>query len=227
MKRQTHGPHPRGTRARNGETRAPQPMGAGAPLDVLVNQLAKYGWGDLTGQDLRGVRNVLYTLGTLLDRHSGTGSWSVKQIATKAGYSEAWTRGRLQILEELDILEWRRGGIDAGSPVPSWFRVNKARLVELVNIAREVRDAQLLVIRLAFLARLATLRVNTQWFRGKKRRSDHTKPRLALPLTGTAPGAAAGPVPAETAPPPPDPVPIGDLAARVSALRAQIRPLRT
>src|SRR5262245_49949749 len=205
---------------------SPRRVGAGAPLAYLVTKLATYGWGELRGRDLAAVRSVLLHLGLMLDGGSGTGTATVEQVAAKAGVSVGWTRTRLQILEELGLLEWRRGGIDRGVPVPSWFRVDKTYLAQLVNIAQDVRQADLADLRAAFAARLATLRKKTQWFRGHKRRSVHARLNDALPLTGTVPRPRGGPVPAET-PGPRTPTTYARGVAAARAALAAARPPQT
>lgn len=208
-----------------------RPIGAGAPLLMIVTALARAGWGpELATRDLGAFRTILFQLGVSLDPTSGTGLLTVEQLAARAGVSERWTRSRLQIMEELQLLEWHRGGIKDGAPVPSWFRLDKKRLCILLALARETRDEALEEIRAKFRARLATLRLKTQWFRGKKgqnRRSSHPELSSSLPLPGTGPWPDQAPPAALHPPEPAGPPTEGDYAARVAALRARLRPLRT
>lgn len=160
---------------------------AGAPLNVILHALERAGWGDLAGHDIRGVRGVLATLARSLNPSTGSGHMTVEQIASRSGYSKRWVATRLQYLEELGVLEWRRGGIVSGDPTPSWFRVNKQVVLAMVYAARDIRDVQLLALRAAYLARLATLRTQTVFPRRHKRRSMYVEPKPALPPSGKVP----------------------------------------
>lgn len=110
---------------------------AGAPSHTLVRALERAGWGTLAGPEFRGVRGVLAALTRTLDPRSGQGHATAWQIAEQAGYTERWTRRCLVVLEELELIEWDRGGVIEGKPVPSWFRVSKRALLILVSIARQ------------------------------------------------------------------------------------------
>jgi hypothetical protein len=113
---------------------------AGTPLDVLTTRLQVAGWGDLGTPELRGLGRVLQALGLVLDRRSGAGKVTAHQLAGQTGYTERWVRRCLGLLEELEVIEWHRGGIVQGKPTPSWVRVSKAVLVDLIHIARAKQD---------------------------------------------------------------------------------------
>lgn len=115
---------------------------AGAPSHVLLDRLERAGWGNLAGPEFRGVRGVLAALTRHLDPRTAQGKATAWEIAERAGYTERWTRRCLAILEELDLIEWDRGGIVNGKPVPSWFRVSKRALLILVSIARTVGNGR-------------------------------------------------------------------------------------
>jgi hypothetical protein len=127
---------------------------AGAPLPLLVRKLAAAGWGDLRHESLRGVRATLMALGEMLTPTTGAGKSTARQIAHRTGYTERWTRYCLGVLEELELLEWHRGGIVEGKPCPSLFRISKSLLVELIAIAREQGAARLAAERAATHARI-------------------------------------------------------------------------
>lgn len=109
---------------------------AGTPLDVLTVRLQRADWGDLGTPTLRGLARVLDALATTLDPRTGAGKVTAQQLAGKTCYTERWVRRCLGLLEELEIIEWQRGGIVRGKPVPSWIRVSKSVLVDLIHIAR-------------------------------------------------------------------------------------------
>lgn len=112
------------------------PLTAGTPLDVLTTRLQRADWGDLGTPPLRGLARVLTALADALDPRSGAGKITAQQLAGKTCYTERWVRRCLGLLEELEIIEWHRGGIVQGKPTPSWVRVSKAVLVDLIHVAR-------------------------------------------------------------------------------------------
>ncbi len=112
------------------------PLTAGTPLKVLTERLERAGWGDLGTPSLSGLRNVLGALSRVLDPRAGAGKITAPQLAEMTGYTERWVRRCLGLLEELEVIEWHRGGIVNGKPAPSWIRVSKAVLVDLIHIAR-------------------------------------------------------------------------------------------
>lgn len=141
---------------------------AGTPLDVLTDRLAKAGWGDLGVPTLRGLARVLDALASTLNPRSGAGYATAPQIAEKTCYSERWVRRCLSLLEELDLIEWHRGGVQGGKPTPSWIRVSKALLVDLIHIARRRQGEQLEQARRATRERLARLRLSYTQRPGKR-----------------------------------------------------------
>lgn len=169
---------------------------AGAPADVLLDRLERAGWGTLAGPELRGVRGVLAALTRQLDPRTGTGKATANQIADRAGYTPRWTRRCLQVLEDLELVEWDRGGIVDGRPTASWFRVSKAGLLALVQLARAA-----ITDTLTRRARDTRARVNRYGLRHTKRRratrhrrSDHAEVGTALlSVEETPPAADLGP----------------------------------
>lgn len=115
------------------------------PLKSLLRSLTVSGWGVLAGAENRGARCVLSSLCDMLPNGSGEGLATAWQIAASASYSQRHTRRALHILEDLGIISWTRGGIVDGRPQPSFFRVCKKKLVELIQVAkhtlRERRNA--------------------------------------------------------------------------------------
>lgn len=140
---------------------------ASRPVPSLLLSLRRAGWGDLDGDDLRGVRGALEGLAALLPHASGEGLVTVAQVADAAGYSPRWTRRSMRILEEIGVIEWTRGGVRAGQPVPSHVRIVKTVLVTLILAARLVHEAAQVARATATRARIAAARL---WWCGPRRR---------------------------------------------------------
>lgn len=132
------------------------------PLHSLVDTLARAEWGPLSGAEWRSARTILHTLSRIAWEQKTSRSAAVLttagQISQRAAYSERWTRVTLQVLEEIGVLEWHRGGIIEGAPRPSVFKVIKSKLVELILCARLSHDAADERRRVATRIRLAQLR---------------------------------------------------------------------
>lgn len=198
----------------------------GAPAPVLLTALESAGWGRLSGAEMRGVRGVLSQLVKLLPAKSAQGSVPVVKLAERAGYTTRWTARCLNLLEDLELVEWHRGHVAAGEPVPSYFRVNKTVLLVLWQLAKETRDAYFAQLREDTRERLSHLRrlyVKT----GRKtqnRRSFHVEVSSTPTSIGRDTGAVSAPIP---------PPPLADLptaeerAAYLAQIRATIRNART
>lgn len=153
---------------------------AHTPLPSLILSLRRAGWGDLTGREWQGVRSTLDGLASLLPHGSAQGWATAEQVAVSAGLSSRWVRRCLQQLEHLGLVEWRRGGIVDGRPAPSWFRIVKAAVVELIRAARPVKDAREAVRRAATSARISAARALRRPQR-RNPRSVHAELRTSLP----------------------------------------------
>ena len=95
------------------------------------------GWGALNDVGRKGTRATLRAVILYLPFGSGEGYATVPQIAYKAGYSSRhWVGEMLADLEGIGLITWRRGGVYHGEPVPSYFRIDKQLLADLVNSAR-------------------------------------------------------------------------------------------
>lgn len=127
------------------------------PLPSLITSLKRAGWGGLHGRKYQGVRSTLLALEGLLPRKSAEGRCTAWQIAEAAGLSERWVRRCLTALEDLDLITWRRGTIQAGAPAPSFIRVKKRTLATLIRVARGEATRRLDAHRRAFAARLSKL----------------------------------------------------------------------
>ncbi len=126
------------------------------PLPSLMRSLSRAGWGPLNAE-LPGVRVVLRGLSDLLDDRTGRALVTAPQLADVTALSEKWTRHCLNRLEELGIIRWSRGGIQAGRPVPSFIEVSKRALVELIHTARATIDEIRAARRARTHARLANV----------------------------------------------------------------------
>lgn len=128
------------------------------PVPSLMTSLRKAGWGEMSGPAWGGIRSTLAGLEAALPHRSGEGLVTVDQIAAGAGLSTRWTARCLTLLEDLGVIEWRRGGAIAGRPVPSFIRLVKQRLVDLIHAARPLRAAALEAKRTETNRRIAHLR---------------------------------------------------------------------
>jgi len=147
-------------------------------------KLASAGWGELAGWELRGLRHILQGLINCLDFRSGRGFSTIGEIATKASYSQRWTAHCLNELEELGIIDWRRGGVIAGKTQKSWFQINKTFLANLIRAARKTHSAVVAEYRRQTLERIHALK-NKRLLR--PRRSNHVALRTSIsPLKGEA-----------------------------------------
>lgn len=151
-------------------------------LPSLLTSLQHAGWGPLAERDLQGVRAVLVGLVGKLPHKSGQGLVTVAQIAdATGGYSTKWVARCLHVLEDLGLIEWRRGGVVAGAPQPSWIRLSKQALVDLIERSRPMLQAVLAARRAITDARLAGI----SYLKGRSRRSAQVELSEHLhPLTG-------------------------------------------
>lgn len=149
-------------------------------VPTLLTRLRRAGYGDLATREFHGLRQVLDGLAALLPHGSGQGWATAEQVALASGYRPRWTRELLRELEGMGLIEWRRGGIVAGTPQPSWFRIVKAALVELILAARPLREAADVARRAATRARIAAARALRRPDR-RPRRSAHVAVSASLP----------------------------------------------
>lgn len=167
------------------------------PVPSLIRSLSRAGWGDLGGHALKGVRATLRAVVDHVSDKSGIGSATAWQLAHAAGQSEKWTRRCLGVLESMGLIEWTRGGIIDGRPQPSWFKIVKRALVDLIHAARprsrEAHAQQAAKTR----ARIADLPAGVTIFRKENRkqnrRSNHAELSAILhpPKGGYSTGAKA------------------------------------
>lgn len=149
-------------------------LSAYAPAPALLTSFANAGWGELSGATWQGVRSVLDALVRSLPYKAAAGFTSAPQIASRAGLSERWVRRCLCLLEDLEIIRWSRGQVVDGQPTPSYIRINKAKLVELIRLAWPAHSAKEARRRAATIDRIRA--VKARYFKGKR------GPRARVPV---------------------------------------------
>lgn len=140
-----------------------------APTPALLTSLQRAGWGDLAGREWQGVRTTLHALVARLPYGSGQGFTTVEQVAASAGLSRRWVARCMDLLEQLGVIEWTRGGVYKGEPRPSWVRIVKRTLIDLIKAARPLRTLAEREHAATTRARISHLR----WVKGRPRRSAH------------------------------------------------------
>lgn len=131
---------------------------AHAKTPSLLTSLSRAGWGVLAPREYQGVRATLRGLVDQLDHRTGQGWTTADQVAVSTGLSSRWTRRCMQLLEDLGVIVWHRGGVRDGNPTPSWVRIVKTALLDLIHAARPVRDDAERERRKATRERLAGIR---------------------------------------------------------------------
>lgn len=136
---------------------------------TLVDMLEMRGWSALDAVERKGARAALRALVLSLPFGSGEGYATVGQVALRAGYaSRHYVADMLADLEGIGLVSWRRGGVYYGAPVPSYFRVNKQMLADLVNASLERCQERLERMRVEVRRRLARYR-HVRYLAAKKR----------------------------------------------------------
>lgn len=122
----------------------------------LIAALAHRGWGPLR-EGIPGLVHILQAISHTVDPYTGTGYTTAPQLADAAYKSERWVRHCINQLDALGVIEWYPGGIKNGAPAPSFVKIVKATLVELIEVAQKTHDARMLERRAAFEARVRRL----------------------------------------------------------------------
>ncbi len=122
----------------------------------LIAALAHRGWGPLR-EGIPGLVHILQAISHTVDPYTGTGYTTAPQLADAAYKSERWVRHCINQLDALGVIEWYPGGIKDGRPAPSFVKIVKATLVELIEVAQESHDKRMLERRAAFEARVRRL----------------------------------------------------------------------
>lgn len=132
----------------------------------LIAALAHRGWGPLR-EGIPGLVHILQAIAHTVDPYTGTGYTTAPQLAAAAYKSERWVRHCINQLDALGVIEWYPGGIKNGAPVPSFVKIVKTALVELIEVAQESHDARMLERRAQFEARVRLL-PRRGWVRNPK-----------------------------------------------------------
>lgn len=132
----------------------------------LIAALAHRGWGPLR-EGIPGLVHILQAIAHTVDPYTGTGYTTAPQLADAAYKSERWVRHCINQLDVLGVIEWYPGGIKNGTPAPSFVKIVKNVLVELIEVAQESHDARMLERRAQFEARVRRL-PRRGWVRNPK-----------------------------------------------------------
>lgn len=122
----------------------------------LIAALAHRGWGPLR-EGIPGLVHILQAISHTVDPYTGTGYTTAPQLADAAYKSERWVRHCINQLDALGVIEWYPGGIKDGRPAPSFVKLVKATLVELIEVGQESHDKRMLERRARFEARVRRL----------------------------------------------------------------------
>lgn len=122
----------------------------------LIAALAHRGWGPLR-EGIPGLVHILQAIAHTVDPYTGTGYTTAPQLADAAYKSERWVRHCINQLDALGVIEWYPGGIKDGRPAPSFVKLVKTVLVELIEVAQETHDARMIERRAKFEARVRRL----------------------------------------------------------------------
>lgn len=144
----------------------------------LIAALAHRGWGPLR-EGIPGLVHILQAIAHTVDPYTGTGYTTAPQLADAAYKSERWVRHCINQLDALSVIEWYPGGIKDGRPAPSFVKIVKATLVELIEVAQESHDKRMLERRAAFEARVRRL-PRRGWVRNPKAINRRMREALAL-----------------------------------------------
>lgn len=106
---------------------------AGQPLPVLLAHLARVGWGPVAGRTGERCRRVLHALCDILPHGSAEGVAALGRVAEVAGCSERTVTRAMADLEAHGLIVRRVGHVARGEKVPTWVRIAKRRIVELVG----------------------------------------------------------------------------------------------
>ena len=186
------------------------PLTAHAPLAMLVDEASRLGWGDLAGKEWGGIRALYraFVSHDGINNRTAAGRVTVTQLSRHAGMSRRWTTDRLGAMETAGLLELDRGYLEPdGTPHPSWIRVSKEALVQLLATARRIRDEHDRALWVAARARMAKLHsLRALAFAAVRRRKETRERRLRRSLRSEV---SAPPSPLRGTTQPADPPPGG------------------
>lgn len=139
------------------------------PAAVIVQSMARAGWGELDGHEWQGVRSTLTAVVVRIKGKRGYCKTTVWQVSQSAGLSTRWTARCLRILEGLGIITWNRGVLQDGTPTAGFIQVNKPVLLRFVREAWAKGAAAWQARRAETRARLADLKKREQHNRRSRR----------------------------------------------------------
>lgn len=139
------------------------------PAAVMVQSMARAGWGELGGNEWHGVRSTLQAISARIKGKRGYVNTTVWQVSQSAGLSTRWTARCLGILEGLGIIAWTRGTIKDGNPTAGLIQIVKPVLLRYVREAWSKGAAAWQERRAATRARLAMLKRRYQQRRSSDR----------------------------------------------------------
>lgn len=139
------------------------------PAAVMVQSMARAGWGELDGHEWQGVRSTLTAVVFRIKGKRGYCKTTVWQVSQSAGLSTRWTARCLRILEGLGIITWNRGVLQDGTPTAGFIQVNKPVLLRFVREAWAKGAAAWQARRAETRARLADLKKREQHNRRSRR----------------------------------------------------------
>lgn len=190
-----HQPHPTRPRGR---------LTSHAPLHKIVDEISRLGWGDLAGREWGAVRALFRAFVSADGIHALTaqGKASVPELARHAGITVRWATDRLGAMQTAGLLEQDEGGfLPDGSPFPSFWRVNKQALIDMLEAAREIRDEAVKAAWVAMRARMAKLHsVRALYLKRAHERRERRLPRSLPHEVSARPSPLSGGV--STSPPP-------------------------
>lgn len=158
---------------------------AGMSVQDIMGALARVNWGPLQGRAWAYRRMLLETL-TLMMReqradYAAEIITTAPQVATRMGCHEKTVRNCLHDLEDLGLVEYQRGGIWDGKPMPSVIKIIKQKIVSWVMAWRPKNDERLRRLRLETLARIAGL--TKARIRPRQRAQVHAEPDSSLSIS--------------------------------------------
>lgn len=156
------------------------------PAMVLVQSMARAGWGELGGNEWQGVRSTLTAIVSRTRGRRGYMDATVWQVSQSAGLSTRWTARCLRILEGLGIITWNRGVLRDGTPTAGFIQVNKPILLRFVREAWAKGTAAWQARRAETRARLADLK------RREKHNRRSRRVELSTPLNNNLARRASG-----------------------------------
>lgn len=159
---------------------------AGMSVQDVMNALARVNWGPLRGRAWAYRRMLLETLTLMMREQRADFSaeiiTSAPQVADRMGCHEKTVRNCLHDLEDLGLVEYQRGGIWDGKPMPSVIRIIKKTIVGWVLAWRPKNDERLRLLRLETIARIAGLKKAR--VRPCQRPEVHAEPNYGLSTLG-------------------------------------------